>query len=286
MRARNFVFFWGVVLLCGTCLAESLVGKSAPDITIREWITENPPNVRDLTGRVYVVEFWATWCSSCVKGIPHLIELYSKHGDRGLEFIALSQDKSAESLRRFVREKGINYHVAIDNGTANWFGIRGYPTLVVVNHQGKVAWQGYPWSPEFEEAIEKAMGAAPPPLLTGVDLGPFCYLRKHFFGGRGFAKAYREVESCAADKKRAEKSAVAKKIIQTIDRRISEKIRRADNLRATDLLGAYNIYADIVARYGGIKATEPAKAAYIELKDHKGLRGPLLAASRAAKASE
>jgi thiol-disulfide isomerase/thioredoxin len=282
MKARNVGVLVGVMLFCSTSLAEGLVGKSAPEMTIREWLTENPPSKSELAGRVYVLEFWATWCSPCVKSIPHLIEFSKKHKDRGLEFIALSQDKSAEKLRRFVRENRINYHVAIDNGTADWFGIRGYPTLVVVNHRGRVVWEGYPWSLGFEEAVEKAIAAGPPPLLAGVDLGPFAHLRKYLFGGRGFAKAYGEIERCAADRENRQKSVVAKRIIQTIDAGISEKIRVANSLRATDLLGAYNMYADIVQRYGGIEAAEPARAAYRALKKHKRLNKRLLTADTAA----
>jgi len=246
MKARDFGVSLGVVLLCGTCLAKSLVDKSAPEITIREWITENPPTGGDLAGRVYVVEFWATWCHACVKSIPDLIALNSKYGESGLEFIALSQDKSAEKVRRFVRDKGINYAVAIDNGTTDWFGVSGYPTVVVVNHEGKVVWQGYPWSCEFEKAISKAIEAAPPPLLADVDLGPFNHLRKSLFGGSKFGAAYREIRLWGSRKNRCEKSAVAKRIIETIDRRISQKTGQANRLRSKDPLQAYNIYADIV----------------------------------------
>jgi len=270
-------------LLCSICSARIPPEKHPLDFTIREWVTANPPDVKNLAGRVYVVEFWATWCRPCIQNIPHLIALTDKYRDKGLELIALSQDKSVEEVRRCVRQKKINYHVAVDSGTANWYGITSYPTLLVVDHRGKVVWEGYPWDGEFEKAIDRAITAAPPPLLAGVDLGPFDHLRKYLFGGSGFARAYLEIQTCAADRKEQPKCAIAEKIVQTIDRRISEKIAQADKLRNTDLLAAYNIYADIVSRYDGIKVVEPAKAAYLELKEHKGLKNLLLAATRTPK---
>lgn len=157
MKAGKLEVFFAVVLLCGIVSAGSLVGDKAPEITIREWITENPPNLKNLAERVYIVEFWTTWCPPCVRIVPDLSALYHKYKDKGLELIALSQDKSAEKVRQFVRKKGVNYPVAMDNGTADWFEVRAYPTVAVVNHRGKVVWQGYPQDSQFEKAVTKAM---------------------------------------------------------------------------------------------------------------------------------
>ena len=283
MKARCFRFLLGVVFVCGTCLAENLADKGASAITIREWITENPPCGRDLAGRVYVLEFWATWCPACVESIPHLIALNNKYREGGLEFIALSQDKSVEKVRQFVRDKRINYCVAIDNGTADWFGVKGYPTVVVVNHLGKVVWQGYPWNCEFEKAVAKAIEAAPAPLLSGVDLGPFSHLSSSLFGGSRFAAAYREIESWASRKKECEKSAFAKQLVETIDRKISEQTSEADRLKVSDPVKAYDIYADIVSRYGDIEAVKRARVAYLELKRSKGLKKRVLATAGTAR---
>ncbi len=275
MKARKLGVFFGALLLGSICLADSLVGKSAPEITIREWVTENPPNVKNLAGRVYIVEFWATWCHSCVETIPHLIELNNKYTELGAEFIALSEDKSAEQIHQFVHQKQINYHVAIDNGTANWFGIRGYPTVVVVNHLGKVVWEGYPWDLEFEKAIDKAVAAGPPPLLAGIDLGPFNHLREPLCGGKEFAEAYHKIESGIEDNEKPERSAVAKQIVENINLGISQKLSEADHIRTTNPLKAYNIYADIISKYDGIEVVEPAKTAYLELKNCETLKNQL-----------
>ena len=113
--------------------------------------------MKNLQDRVYVVEFWATWCAPCRENIPHLIKLADKYRESGVLFIALSADKSADTVRKFVRKKGINYNVAIDNGSADWFEITGYPTAFVVNHKGKVIWQGMPREHKFEQAIDKAV---------------------------------------------------------------------------------------------------------------------------------
>ena len=269
-----------VLLICAAGLGGSLVGKDAPEITIRQWVTDNPPDIKNLTGKVYVIEFWATWCHPCVENIGHIIELLDKFRGTGLEFIALSQDKSAEKVSQFVREKNINYHVAIDNGSADWFGITGYPTMVVVNHKGKVIWQGYPWKSDFEKAVTNAIAAGPPPLLTGIDLGKFDDLKKSLWGGRDFVRAYRQIQSYAINGTNSSDRSLAKKIIETIDRRINEKTNHTKQLQSKDPAMALAIYADIVLRYDGIEATGSAKAAYLELKEHKPLRSRILAVKK------
>jgi thiol-disulfide isomerase/thioredoxin len=162
-KAWKFCVFLGLVLLCGSCLAGDLVGMSAPEIMIREWITLNPPDLNNLQNLAYVVEFWATWCPPCRDNVPHLIKLTDKYRKSGVLFISLSADNSADTVREFVRRKGINYHVALDNGSAELFEIRGYPTVFVVDRKGKVVWRGHPSKYEFEQAIKKAVKDVQPP---------------------------------------------------------------------------------------------------------------------------
>jgi len=270
------VFFWGVILLCQVCSAETLVGKNAPGIIVQNWITENPPDVENLAGKVYVVEFWATWCRPCVQNIEHLIKLTDKYKDKAFELIALSQDKSADKVRSLVLKKQINYHVAIDKGTVNWYGVRGYPTVFVVNHIGKVLWQGYPWSQDFEKALEKALSAAGPQIVAGLELGPFSNLKKPLMGGKDFAKAYRKIESQARNTDKAKEAVYAKRIVETIDSRISQKITKAKQIQKNDPVTAYALFADIVRKYDGIEVVKPAKAAYLELKKKKKMRSYIL----------
>jgi hypothetical protein len=202
-----------------------------------------------------------------VAQVEHLKELTNTYGPRGVEFVSLSQDKSTKTVHDFVRDKGINYHVAIDNGTADWYGVSGYPTIFVINHLGKIAWKGYPWDKQFERQIEKALAAAPPALLKGVHLGPFDDLKESLRGGMKFAKSYHKIRAKINNPQKPAISATAKKIVDTIDKGIDQQTRKARSLQQAYPSRAYDIYLDLVTKYSGIEATKQAEIAYLEMKD-------------------
>jgi thiol-disulfide isomerase/thioredoxin len=139
----------------------NFVGSKAPTVQIDEWITPQPLRQSDLNGRVYVLEFWATWCPPCVQSIPHMIELADKYKDRAVPFIALSTDSSSEPVKKMVKDRGINYYVGMDNGLSERYSFSGIPAVFVIGRSGQVVWQGHPMSSGFETAIVNALNAPP-----------------------------------------------------------------------------------------------------------------------------
>ncbi|MBI3039861.1 TlpA family protein disulfide reductase, partial [bacterium] len=59
-------------------------GKAPPEIKAEEWINSEPLSLASLTGKIVVVEFWATWCPPCRQSIPHLIELSKQFKDKNV----------------------------------------------------------------------------------------------------------------------------------------------------------------------------------------------------------
>jgi len=93
--------------------------KPAPPLNIKHWIQprEQPPSGwQDLTGKVVVIEFWATWCGPCVAAIPHLNELSRKFQNRGVQIISVSDEEATHHARRLAAEEGLL--VGISSGAA------------------------------------------------------------------------------------------------------------------------------------------------------------------------
>ena len=102
-------------------------------------------SLEQLRGRPVLVAFWATTCESCIKEMPHLIELYHDLSPRGLEIIgvAMAYDPPNQVMEMRQR-KQIPYPVALDiqGKVASAFGdVRLTPTTFLIDSQGQVVIQ-------------------------------------------------------------------------------------------------------------------------------------------------
>ena len=132
-----------------------VAGDPAPALAIEKWI-KGAPVAGFEKGKVYVVEFWATWCGPCIKSMPHLSTLQREYGPKGVTIIGVtSPDDRGNTLQRvesLVAQKGdgMAYTVAWDEdgGSKKDFmqaaGQTGIPCSFVVDGQGKVAFIGHP----------------------------------------------------------------------------------------------------------------------------------------------
>ncbi len=128
-------------------------GEPAPAMEIEKWVKGG--EVKFEPGKVYVVEFWATWCAPCRAAMPHLTELQKSHKDKGLTVIGVAspglRDK-IEDVEKMVAEKGevMGYTIAWDRAGAtvnNYMKaarLRGIPASFVIDQKGNVAWYGTP----------------------------------------------------------------------------------------------------------------------------------------------
>ncbi|MGX5806398.1 TlpA disulfide reductase family protein, partial [Bradyrhizobium sp. Arg314] len=66
----------------------------APAIKVESWL-RGEPLAAFQPGKVYIVEFWATWCGPCVAAMPHLMQLQEKYKDSGLEVIGVAACEDA-----------------------------------------------------------------------------------------------------------------------------------------------------------------------------------------------
>lgn len=99
-------------------------------------------HLRDLQGKVVLVNFWATWCPPCRKEMPDLDSLYNKYKDQGFVVLAISDEETAK-VSPFIAEHKISYPVLLDPGdkVSNNFVVQGIPKTFVYDRSGKMVAQ-------------------------------------------------------------------------------------------------------------------------------------------------
>lgn len=115
--------------------------------------------LRDLRGKIVLVNFWATWCPPCRKEMPDLEALYDKYKDQGFVVLSISDEEEAK-VAPFIADKKITYPVLLDPGRKvhESFIVEGIPKSFVYDRDGKMVSQSIDMRTrgQFEEMLEQA----------------------------------------------------------------------------------------------------------------------------------
>jgi thiol-disulfide isomerase/thioredoxin len=121
-------------------------------------LSGRPLTADQLSGRVVLVEFWATWCPPCRSTLEWLGELKRKHGD-DIAILALAVESPEDQIRSTVSSLSPDLHWAIaDASTAQAFGdITAVPTLFLFDRSGKTSGVLYGAPPDLHDRVQKSL---------------------------------------------------------------------------------------------------------------------------------
>ena len=139
--------------------------QKVPDATFTLLSGQKISTSGDLKGKVYLVNFWATSCETCMKEMPAMINTYNKFKGRGLEFVAVAMNYDAPMyVSNYAPTRKLPFKVAMDDGSAaKQFGnVQLTPTTFVIDKNGKILkrYVGEPTFAELDQLLDKALGAA------------------------------------------------------------------------------------------------------------------------------
>ncbi len=120
-----------------------LIGKPAPEFSLPDLADESGQALvrsADYEGRLYVVNFWASWCVPCREEAPALQSFYRRWSSRGVGMVGIVYNDRAGDARGFRDEFGLTYPQAMDpDGVAAIdFGVFGVPETYVIDQRGVV----------------------------------------------------------------------------------------------------------------------------------------------------
>ena len=118
----------------------TLKDDKAPEFSLKS-VDGKTVKLSDYKGKVVIIDFWATWCPPCRKGIPDLISIQNEFKDKVVIIgISLDREKTIKDVPGFVKNNGINYPVVYgdDKVVIDYGGIQSIPTSFVVDKNGTV----------------------------------------------------------------------------------------------------------------------------------------------------
>ncbi|MCA9221778.1 MAG: TlpA family protein disulfide reductase, partial [Planctomycetales bacterium] len=92
-------------------------------------------------GKVVLVDFWATWCGPCRREMPHVRELHQKLKERGFDVVGVNLDQDEEALARYLEDNDapwVNLVGERSQELAQQYGVRGIPTMILVDQNGTI----------------------------------------------------------------------------------------------------------------------------------------------------
>jgi thiol-disulfide isomerase/thioredoxin len=144
LRPQSRVGGSTVQAMLGRETRERVKGDRLPTFAMRD-LQGRPVTSDELAGRVVVLNFWATWCTPCVREIPLLDQMHARFAADGATVLGIAVGEPADTVSAFLQEFGIDYPVWVDPpggqvsaSLVERFGVVGFPTTFFIDRQGVV----------------------------------------------------------------------------------------------------------------------------------------------------
>jgi peroxiredoxin len=154
VRARKIAAGMALWLALAASAADSpTVGVPAKDFALKSLAGDNV-RLSEHLGEVVVINFWASWCSSCRAEMPRLDKLYETYRSAGLALYGVSVDDDPDRAAEFVRSVGVDYPVLLDarKSVAPAYRLDELPMTVLIDRAGIVRHVHHDYSPAIERA--------------------------------------------------------------------------------------------------------------------------------------
>jgi peroxiredoxin len=137
------------------------LGQKAPDFEY-ELIDGTKGRLADLKGKVVLLQFTASWCSVCIKEMPHLEnEIWQIHKDKEFVLIGIDRDEELEIVQKFIDKIDVSYPISLDPGGEifNLFAQRGSGVTrnVLIDAEGNIVFLTRLYDPEEFALLKSAI---------------------------------------------------------------------------------------------------------------------------------
>ena len=137
------------------------VGNLAPDFQLLD-LDQEPVSLSGLRGKPVVLNFWATWCPSCVDEMPYLQEIHEEYSSEGLMLLAINLAESPTTVENFLQNNNLSLPVLLDTGgiVNQQYHIQWLPTTLFIDEDGIIQSKrigGFMRKGDIEKELRKIM---------------------------------------------------------------------------------------------------------------------------------
>jgi len=137
------------------------VGNLAPDFQLNN-LEGEPVSLSDFRGNPVMLNFWATWCSPCVREMPDIQSMYDEQSIKGLVLLPVNMGGTSSQVKGFLQSHNLSLPVLldIDRDVAQKYGIRYIPTTFFIDKDGiiqVVRFGAFPNKEAIESDLNKIM---------------------------------------------------------------------------------------------------------------------------------
>ena len=162
MKQATFSFF---LILC--CAMFATAQKTVPNVTVKtlDGQTVNLKDYAAKSGKILIIDFWATWCSPCKKELDTISEIYGEWQKKyNVELLAITIDnqRALPKVPGIVESKGWEFTIFAGNEEEmrNAFNFQTIPQTLVADKDGNIVFEHNGYVPGDEEELEKAVAKA------------------------------------------------------------------------------------------------------------------------------
>ncbi|MFZ5996596.1 MAG: peroxiredoxin family protein [Nitrospirota bacterium] len=134
----------------------------APSFVLAD-LNNHKVSLKDYSGKVVLLEFFATWCPPCQMAALELKAVYEKYRDKGFVVLAISIDEGPEAVsmvRAFAADHGLSFPLLLDDGSVSrQYGVISIPTSVIIDRQGTIRSSHMGLPPDFSAVLSKEIEA-------------------------------------------------------------------------------------------------------------------------------
>lgn len=153
--------------------------QQAPEFqNIDKWLNSEPLKLKELRGKVVLVDFWTYTCINCLNHLPYVKDWHAKYKDQGLVVVGVHTpefafEKSNQNVKDAIARLKIEHAVAQDNSYATWKSFRNqyWPAVYLLDKQGKVVYSHF-GEGRYRETEKKIQALLAEPAPTAAAAAP------------------------------------------------------------------------------------------------------------------